>query len=127
MTGPGIILSILTFILMVPSLLAQAIYFASAGSFAVDTSLISAADTAGYILILIRIIILLFSDYIYMRWSVSKILSLREQYKDSTEEEYYEILERRGNPKLVFILTGIGIFFVLINILSLFVTGMSIF
>ncbi len=124
MTGPAIILTLMTFVLTAPSLIRQIIYFGSGD--AGDLPLFNLANITSYILIILRILLLLFNDYIYMRWSVSKILSLRERYKDASTDEYYAALEHSGNPRMMYVLGGISLLFLLVYILNLFMnlTGM---
>ena len=123
MTGPAVILSLVTFILMVPTLLLELLYWSNSGSSVVNDPLANAATLTSYIMIFVRVAILLFSDYIYMRWSVSKILSLRERYKDAPPDEYYAALEHSGNPKMLYVLGGISLMMFLVYILNVFISA----
>lgn len=126
MTGPAIILSLATFILMVPTLLLELLYWSNSGNNVVNDPLANAATVTSYIMILVRVLILIFSDYIYMRWSVNKILTLRERYKDATTDEYYAALEHSGNPRMLYVLGGISLMMFLVYLLNIFIaaTGM---
>ena len=120
MTGPGIVLTLATFVLMVPTMIYEMIYWSTSGQNEISRTISSAAAISSYVLQLIRIALLLFNDYIYMRWSVSKILTLREKYKDASEEEYHIALENSGNPKMLYVLGGISLLFLLVYLLSIF-------
>lgn len=126
MTGPAIILSLATFILMVPTLILELLYWSNNGEPVVNDPLSGAATITSYLMILVRVIILVFSDYIYMRWSVNKILSLRERYKDATTDEYYAALEHYGNPKMLYVLGGISLMMFLVYILNVFISASGI-
>ena len=123
MTGPAVILTLATFILTVPSLMYQVLFFRNMNETAVpDLQFSSIVTITSYIMIIFRIILLLFNDYFYMRWSVSKILSLRERYKDASPDEYYAALERKGNPKMLYVLGGISLMLFLVYILNVFLS-----
>ncbi len=133
MTGPAILLLVLTFILNIPqdfltlqveaSLLsngASKSFFAlwSASNAAVTDAMMTSPlapiiSVLSYVLLAIQIIMALFGDYFYMRWTTNRILSLRQQYSDLPEEEYYRILEKKGNPKWYYTLIGIFISLIL--------------
>ena len=123
MTGPAVILTLATFILTVPSLMYQVLFFRNMNETAVpDLQFSSIVTITSYIMIIFRIILLLFNDYFYMRWSVNKILSLRERYKDASPDEYYAALERKGNPKMLYVLGGISLMLFLVYILNVFLS-----
>ncbi len=123
MTGLAFILTLASFILTVPTFITQIIYMNDPGNGNFDPSLIALANITSYIMLFFRIILLLFNDYIYMRWSVSKILALRERYKDATSEEYYAALEHSGNPRMAYVLIGLGLMFTLIYFLNVFISA----
>lgn len=120
MTGPAVILTLASFILSVPTLMNQFIYMTNPESGVPDIPIISLANITYYIMLAVRVMLLLFNDYIYMRWSVNKILSLRERYKDAPADEYYAALEHSGNPKMMYVLGGISLMMLLVYMLNLF-------
>jgi hypothetical protein len=73
-------------------------------------------------MLFMRVVLLLFNDYIYMRWSVSKILSIRERYKDASSDEYYAALEHSGNPRFMYVIGGISLIFALVYLLNIFIS-----
>ena len=121
MTGPAVVLTLMTFVLTVPSLIRQIIFFGTGGGTS-ELPLLGVANVTSYILIAVRILLLLFNDYLYMRWSVSKILALRERYKDEPPDVYYTALEHSGNPRMMYVLGGISLIFLLVYLLNLFMT-----
>ena len=123
MTGPAIILSLATFILMVPTMLLEILYWGNSGEPVVNDPLADAATLTSYIMILVRVAILVFSDYVYMRWSVSKILSIRERYKDAPTDEYYAALEHSGNPRMLYVLGGLSLMMFLAYLLNVFISA----
>ncbi len=120
MTGPAVIITLITFILTIPTLIYEVFAFGNNEISGIDV-LFGSATVTSYILIAFRVLLLLFNDYIYMRWSVSKILSMRERYKDAPEDEYYEALERRGNPRMMYVLGGISLIALLLFGLNMFI------
>ena len=126
MTGPAVILSLITFILMVPTLLLELMYWRSSGNSVVNDPITNAATITSYIMILVRVAILIFSDYFYMRWSVNKILAIRERYKDASTDEYYAALEHSGNPRMMYVLGGISLMMFLVYILNVFLAASGI-
>ena len=126
MTGLAIILTLASFVLMVPSLIYQLVYFSGDQVTSAVTPLMMLSNITSYIMIAVRLLLLFFNDYIYMRWSVSKILSLREQYKDAGEDEYYEALEHSGNPRMMYVLGGISLIFLLVYLLNIFIKAYGI-
>ena len=68
----------------------------------------------------------IFNDYIYMKWSVGKILSLRERYKDESKEAYSMALERAGKPGMMGILVALGIYLAIFYILKLALPALGI-
>ena len=121
MTGPAVILTLASFILTIPSLMYQVMFMREMDTAMPDLQFGALVSITSYIMILFRIVLLLFNDYFYMRWSVNKILSLREQYKDASADEYYAALERKGNPKMVYVLGGISLILFLVYILNIFI------
>ena len=120
MIGPAIILLILNFIISIPSSLYQInIMMNSASENVMNMSgfgnVITILSIVG---VAIQIAAALFHDYIYMRWSVNKILNLREKHKDCSAEEYYEALKKAGPPKWKYTLIGIGISFLISGIFT---------
>ena len=126
MTGPAVLLSLATFILMIPTLILEVMYWGRTDTMVINTPLSNAATVTSYIMLIVRVAILIFNDYFYMRWSVSKILALRERYKDAAEEEYYAALEHRGNPRLMYVLGGISLIMFLVYILNIFISASGI-
>ncbi len=126
MTGPAVLLSIATFILMIPTMILEIMYWGKPDTMVMNVPLSNAATITSYIMVLVRVAILIFNDYIYMRWSVSKILSLRERYKDADDEEYYAALEHRGNPRMMYVLGGISLLMFLVYVLNIFISAMGI-
>lgn len=126
MTGPAIILSLVTFVLMIPTMIMEVMYWSSPESVMVNSSLNSAATITSYIMIIVRVAILIFNDYIYMRWSVSKILALRERYKDADRDEYFAALEHRGNPRMMYVLGGMSLIMFLVYMLNIFISASGI-
>lgn len=128
MIGPGLILLLVDFILSLPQLAVQTSIMAETALSAAPEAFID-ARYAGIINILsfvslgIQILLAFFGDYLYMRWAVGKILSLREKCKDIPESQYYEILERKGNPKWYFTLLGIGISLLVTYVFTIFMLG----
>lgn len=127
MTGPAIILTLATFVLMVPTIMIQLIQFGSGDLSTIDMPIIPIANVTYYVMLFMRVILLLFNDYFYMRWSVSKILSMREQYKDAATDEYYAALEHKGNPKLMYVLGGLSLIIALVYMLNIFLSLSGIF
>jgi|GEM_PF-1929941 len=127
MTGPAIILSLVTFILMIPTLIMELMYWSRTEAPVINDPLSFAATVTSYIMIIVRVVILIFSDYFYMRWSVGKIMSIREQYKDSPEDEYYAALEHRGNPRMLYVLGGVSLILFLMYMFNIFISASGIF
>ncbi len=127
MTGPALLLTLATFILMLPSLIIQLIYWRNGDMSLASIVPDSISITASYILAGVRIVLLLFNDYFYMRWSVSKILSIREKCKDMPEDEYYEALEHYGNPRMMYVLGGLSLMLFLVFILNIFLSNSGIY
>ena len=102
--GPGIVVLLLNYILNLPFVLYLTDYLyeymndvAVEAVLAAETSLLF--NVFSVISSIFQIAVLLFWDYFYMKWSVNKILSIREEYADAPEEEYFAALEKAGNPK----------------------------
>lgn len=102
MTGPAIILTLAYFIMNIPQLFLQVMFFANGYDALIPTQLESIYSVMTYVGLALEILLILFNDYIYMKWSVGKILTLREQYQNASESEYFEALERAGKPRIAF-------------------------
>ena len=114
MIGPAVILLILNFILGLPASIYQvkiALDTSAATSIA-SGSLDSLMTAFSFIGLVIQVLTAFFNDYIYMRWSVNRILGLREKYKTCSESEYYAALGKAGAPKWSYTLIGIALSFV---------------
>lgn len=123
MMGPAVILTLMSFILTIPTFIAQLMSFSENGGGQADQSMLLIAQITSYVMFFVRIILLLFNDYFYMRWSVSKILTMREQYKDASTDEYYAALEHKGNPRLMYVLIGLGFLMALVYMLNIFMSA----
>lgn len=102
MTGPAILMTIAYFIMNLPQLLMYGMFISNGYDAVIPAQLESIYSVMTYIGLAVEILLILFNDYIYMRWSVGKILSLRERYRDASEIEYMEALERAGKPRMAF-------------------------
>lgn len=102
MTGPAILLTLAYFIMNIPQLYLQVMFLTNGYDALIPTQLESIYSIMTYIGIAVEILLILFNDYIYMKWSVGKILALREQYQNASETEYMEALERAGKPRMAF-------------------------
>ncbi|MBQ9382711.1 MAG: hypothetical protein IJT87_00590 [Ruminiclostridium sp.] len=120
MTGPAVIITLITFILTIPTLIYEIFALGDTDMNGLDM-LFASATVTSYIMIAFRVVLLLFNDYIYMRWCVSKILFLREKYKDEPEDVYFEALEHKGNPRMMYVLGGVSLIMLLLYGLNLFV------
>ncbi len=112
MIGPGIILLVLSFILGIPQLITQAqIIFSNMADSepVINAQMAEIINILSFVTLGIQIALAFFGDYLYMRWTVNRILSLREKNKTLSDAEYYELLERKGNPRWYFILIGAGL------------------
>ncbi len=112
MFGAGILLAILNFILNIPSLMLNARMEESGvqlEEFVISQSQAEIISICTLVGILVKLLIALFGDFLYMKWTVSRILTLREKYKDLPEEEYYALLEKKGNPRWGFAVLGIAV------------------
>ena len=131
MTGPAVLLSFARFLLTIPTMFYELSYWNSHNGSGVSYfdggGLDSLAAVANVLSVILQILLLLFTDYIYMKWTVNKILSIRERYKNADTGEYYEALEHSGNPRMIGILIGISLmiflYFVMRYIFSLYVAG----
>ena len=126
MTGPAIILTLATFILMIPTMILEIMYLGKPDTTVINVPLSNAATITSYIMVIVRVAILIFNDYIYMRWSVSKILTLRERYKDADTDEYYAALERLDHPRMMYVLGGVSLLMFLVYLLNVFISAMGI-
>ncbi|MBQ8613211.1 MAG: hypothetical protein IJ416_03255 [Ruminiclostridium sp.] len=123
MIGPATILLLANVILGIPQLMFQMKYYANAttgNEMLLDAHLAGIINVLSFVMLIIQILLAFFGDYLYMRWTVNKILTLREKYKDLPEAEYYGILERKGNPKWYYTLVGLGFTLAAYYVLSLF-------
>ncbi len=112
MVGPATLMLFASFILGIPQLIYQFQYMTggvNGGDIAITSEFAGLLNTLSFISLALQIGLAFFSDYIYMNWTVSKIKALREDYKNASEAEYYEALERKGNPKWFFVLLGFGL------------------
>ena len=126
MIGPATILLILNFILGLPATLYQVKYMMdpSLSVSSLPESINTLMNVLSFIGIAVQVLVAIFNDYFYMRWSVSKILRLREEYKDLPEAEYYAALGKAGSPKWAFTLIGVGISIVLAWVVYLTILNM---
>lgn len=106
MTGPSVILLLAALIASIPQLIAQTMILLRQGGTAIPGELFDMIEIFSYVYLVLRVLVILFNDYIYMRWSVGRILSLREQYRGAPEAEYMAALERAGKPKFTFAVAG---------------------
>lgn len=123
MIGPGIILLLATFILEIPQLIAYFDFFSTGKPveqlILTNNSMSGLIDVLAVISFALKVILAIFSDYIYMHWAVSKIKHIRENYRNAPEAEYYEALAKKGNPKWFYIFIGLGISLLIYYIFSL--------
>ena len=121
MTGPAILLTVARFILMIPTVFYEMAYWNSRSGdgrmFFAGGDLDSLAAAANVLSVILQILLLLFTDYIYMRWTVNKILSIREKYKNADTREYYEALAHSGNPRMLYVLGGISLMLFLLYVM----------
>ena len=116
MVGPATILLVINFILSLPASISMV---SETSAFAMEMSGLSSIITIlSFIGVAIQILVAIFNDYFYMRWSVNRILALREKYKDLPESRYHEALAKAGAPKWSYTLIGIGISFVISGIVA---------
>lgn len=125
MVGPAIILLIVNFILSLPASIYQLnAMMNSASSASMEMSgLGNIISVLSFVGVVIQILVAFFNDYFYMRWSVNRILGLREKYKDLPENEYHEALAKAGTPKWSYTLIGVGIALVISYIVVLVMFG----
>lgn len=106
MFGPALILTIANVILSIPQfIIMMKESFGAAET--LDPQILQLAVILSYVDMAIKLILLLFGDFIYMKWSISKIISIRGRCAELSEDEYYEVLERSGRPRALNILLGI--------------------
>lgn len=125
MTGPAIVLTLAYFIMNIPQIFLQAAILINGYDAIIPTQLESIYSVMTYISLAVEILLILFNDYIYMKWSVGKILSLREQYQNQSESEYFEALERAGRPRMAFAfiaLAAVGV----ISVIAVSIIGKGI-
>lgn len=128
-TGPAFILLLVNFILSLPYTIYQLRYFENYMSGSTEPILTAQFDSIlsafSVISFIIEVAVMLFWDYFYMKWSVNKILNMRDEYAGHSEEEYFEALQKAGNPKMKSLLLGIGAGFILSSIVYyLFTIGL---
>ncbi len=120
MTGPGIIGSLLMLVLF-PVMLDYEAFFSSAVPGEGTLALASYSYGMLPLIYLIQLIAILFTDYFYMKWSVRKILTIRESCKELDEREYHEVLESKGSPRLINGIAGVLFFCALIYCIGLLI------
>ena len=122
MVGPAIILLVLNFILGLPASVYQVkiMMDTSAATSIASGTLDNLMTVFSFVSIAIQILTAVFNDYIYMHWSVNKILGLREKYKDCSEAEYFAALGKAGAPRWSYTLIGIALSFVFTMIVFYF-------
>lgn len=128
MTGPSVVLLLAAFIASIPQMIAQALIVMrqSGTDISLPDGLLDLVEGFSYAYLAVRLLVLLFNDYFYMRWSVGRILALREQYRDAPEAEYMAALERAGRPKLSFAIMGLLALSGLMYLLLAVVLGSSL-
>lgn len=110
MFGPAIILTFATFILDIPGYMVDIMQFRQEGENAViSQELYSVWFFCNLAGIVLQLITAFLGDYLYMKWTVSRILNLRERYGNLPEDEYYAVLEKKGNPRWYFAFIGFGV------------------
>ncbi len=121
MVGPATILLVINFILSLPSSIYQmnVMLNGTSASAMEMTGFGSVITVLSFIGVAIQILVAFFNDYFYMRWSVNRILGLREKYKNLPESQYHEALARAGAPKWSYTLIGIAVSFVISGIVAL--------
>ncbi len=125
MTGPAVVMTLAYLIMNIPQMLWYQMLIKNGIDAVIPTQLESIYSIMTYVGLAIEILLILFNDYIYMKWSVGKILSLREEYRNASEAEYMEALERAGRPRVAlgFIaLAAVGV----ITLVLMFFIGKSI-
>lgn len=122
MTGPALILTIVEIILSLPSTFAM---FYGNAMLSIP-NFITIVNAFALISFVIKVAVFIFNDYIYMKWSVGKILSLRERYKEESKEAYSMALERAGKPGMMGILVALGIYLALFYVLKLALPALGI-
>ncbi len=122
MAGPSALLAAAVLVMGIPQLVMQTILMLRQNAAAVPAELYAAAEIFSYVHLILQIAVILFNDYIYMKWSVGKILSLREQYQGAPEADYMQALERAGKPSFALALIGVTalsvLSYVLLSVLS---------
>ncbi len=131
MVGPSAVLSLAVLLLELPQMVMWWMYLLHKdqiqSEMVISPQLYAAVEIFSYIYLILRIVIILFNDYIYMRWSVGRILTLREKYQGAPEAEYMEALERAGRPRFAFLAIGGTVFLTLSYVLLGVATSMGIF
>ncbi len=125
MTGPAVLLTIAYFIMNIPQLFLQVMFLTNGYDAFIPTQLETIYSVMSYIGLALQIVLFLFNDYIYMKWSVGKILTLREQYQNSSEAEYLSALERAGRPRMAFAFIALAAFS-LITFIAVAILGKGI-
>lgn len=123
MPGPSVVLFLAAFLVSIPQLIAQTALWLQQSTGGIPNELFNMMEFFSYVYLVLRILVILFNDYIYMRWTVGRILSLREQYRNAPEAEYMAALERAGKPKLTFAVAGFFALFALLYLVLVFFTG----
>ena len=125
MTGPSIVLLLLFSIANIPQAAARVLLLVHQSANAVPAELFRLVEYFSYAYFALQVLVILFNDYIFMRWSVGRILSLREQYRGAPESEYMAALERAGKPKLSFAAMGLLAFSALMYLVLALLLGGS--
>lgn len=122
MAGPSVVLLLMTFIAYIP----QSLLLLYRNTTAIPPELFHLVEYFSYAYLAVRVLVILFNDYIFMRWSVSRILSLREQYRNAPEAEYMAALEQAGRPRLSLAVMGLFVFSGLTYLLLAVLLGSSV-
>lgn len=109
-TGPAVILLLVNFILSLPYTVYQFRYLNQYMSGSTEPILTAEYDSLlsmfSVISFIIEVAIMLFWDFFYMKWSINKILNMRDEYAGHSEEEYMEALQKAGAPKWAGVFVG---------------------
>ncbi len=126
MTGPAILMTAAYFIMNIPQFVVQYNFVRGGTEMHISPELLSIYNIMTYVGLIVEILVILFNDYIYMKWSVGKILSLRERYRNAPESEYMEALERAGRPRMAFAFAALGAFAIIFCLIFVFLSGSSL-
>lgn len=124
MTGPAILMTAAYLIMNIPQFAVQFTLVSSGTDMPhISPELLSVYNIMTYVGLIVEILMILFNDYIYMKWSVGKILSLRERYRNASESEYMEALERAGKPRILFAFAALGAVVLIFYLIFAFLSG----